>query len=214
MIVVLGRPRVHRPEPDGGLVPGGLAADIALTVGAAGETVEIVGSIGDDPEGDHVVVELGRAGVGHAALLRDPAARTPVVGAHAGDRPMPQLDAADIELGLRYVSDCRVLIIAARLSPEARAAALEAAAYHSASVIMVAEPGSIDPAELGDSVTLLERPRAEECEEGIVVATTEPDDAAFAAFITAYALRLARGEAPSQAFEAALVEGAWEASPD
>ena len=36
MIVVLGRPRVYRPEPDGELAPGGLAVELALAVGRAG----------------------------------------------------------------------------------------------------------------------------------------------------------------------------------
>ena len=78
--MVLGRPRVYRPEPDGELAPGGLAVELALASARAGAEVELVGAVGDDPEGDRIVVELGRAGVGHAALMRDPATRTPLVG--------------------------------------------------------------------------------------------------------------------------------------
>jgi sugar/nucleoside kinase (ribokinase family) len=128
VIVVLGRPRVHRPDPSGALAPGGLAAEIAMALGRSGLGVELVGSIGDDPEGDHVVVGLGQAGVGHAALLRDPAARTPVLGAAPAERPLPRLDAADVELGLRYLPACRVLVVADELTPAALTAALEAAA--------------------------------------------------------------------------------------
>ena len=71
MIVVLGRPHVYRPEPDGELAPGGLAVELAVAAARSGADVEMVGSIGDDPEGDRIVVELGRVGVGHSGLRRD-----------------------------------------------------------------------------------------------------------------------------------------------
>jgi hypothetical protein len=162
VIVVLGRPRVRRRGPDGPLVPAGLATEIALALGRVGAEVELVGSLGDDPEGDQVVVELGRAGVGHAALLRDPATRTPPAGREITARPLPRLEAADVELGLRYLSDCRVLVVAEPLDPAALGQALAAAAYHGADAVVVAPPGSVDPASLGEGVTLLERPAAGE----------------------------------------------------
>ena len=96
MIVVLGRPRVYRPEPDGELAPGGLAVELALAAARKGAEVELVGAVGDDPEGDRIVIELGRAAVGHAALMRDPATRTPLVGQPRDARPLPRLDAADV----------------------------------------------------------------------------------------------------------------------
>jgi hypothetical protein len=43
MIVLLGRPRVYRPEPDGELAPGGLAVAVALAAAAAGSEAELVG---------------------------------------------------------------------------------------------------------------------------------------------------------------------------
>jgi len=219
MIAVLGRPRVYRIEPDGPLAPGGLAVEIALALGQESAAVELVGSIGDDPEGDRVVIELSRAGVGHAALLRDPATRTPGLRAMVVQRPLPRLEAADVELGLRYLAECRVLVVAEALDPAALAEALAAAEYHGAAVVLVAPAGSIDPETLGDSVTLLERPAA----DGITTeeeatgpgdeATGPGDEATFAGFVAEYALRLDRGETPSQAFSAALGEGAWEPSP-
>ena len=160
MIVVLGRPRVYRPEPDGELAPGGLGVEVALALGRAGVGVELVGSIGDDPEGDRVVVALGQAGVGHAALLRDPSMRTPPLGEADAARGLPRLEAADVELGLRYVSDCRVLVIAEDLDPAARQAALAAGDFHAAAIILIASAGSVDPDALGEAVTLLERPGA------------------------------------------------------
>jgi hypothetical protein len=212
VIVVLGRPRVHRPEPDGELAPTGLAVAVALGAAAAGSEVELVGAIGDDPEGDKVVVALGRAGVGHAALLRDPAARTPHLGQDPEARPLPRLDAADVELGLRYLPECRVLVIGAQLDQAALAEALEAAAFHGAAVVMVATAGTIDPESVGPGVTLLERPPVED-EEG----TDEADaagaaEAEFGTLVAEYAVRLDRGLSPSQAFSAALDRGAWEPS--
>ncbi len=122
MIVVLGRPRVYRPEPDGDLAPGGLAVEVARAAARAGSEVELVGSIGDDPEGDRIVVELGRGGVGHSALMRDPSTRTPLVSRPRDARPLPRLEAADVELGLRYMHECRVLVISAELDAGALAA--------------------------------------------------------------------------------------------
>lgn len=215
MIIVLGRPLVTRPEPDSELVPAGIAADIAATVARSGADVQIVGSIGDDPEGDRVVVELGRLGIGHAALLRDPSTRTPVLGRTSG-RLLPRLDAADVELGLRYVPGCRVLVLTDALDEAARAAALEAAAYHGAAVVMIAPPGTVDAEALGDSVTLLETPSSEEDQEAPGVDQADDLDVAtpFAAFVADYAMRLDRGERPEQAFAEALGSGAWESSPD
>ncbi len=221
MIVVLARPRVYRPQPDGDLAPGGLGVEVALALGAGGAPVELVGSIGDDPEGDRVVVELGRARVGHAALLRDPSVRTPRLGDTDTPKGLPRLDAADVELGLRYLADCRVLVIAEDLDDAARQQALEAAAFHGAAVIILASPGSLDPAALPDDITLLERPSLAMADDGGEESTVPGDardvvaqEAAFARLVADYAARLARGIAPEQAFRAALEHEAWEATPD
>lgn len=212
MIVVLGRPRVYRPEPDGDLAPGGLAVELALAAARAEAEVELVGAIGDDPEGDRIVVELGRGNVGHAALMRDPATRTPLITQPRDARPLPRLEAADVEMGMRYMHECRVLVISAELDAAALAAAQEAADFHGAAVVMVANAGTVDPELLGDAVTLLERPAAEddEAEEDAVVVAA--DDADFGAFVAEYAVRLDRGEAPAQAFAAALGDSAWEST--
>jgi pfkB family carbohydrate kinase len=214
MIVVLGRPRVYRPEPDGELAPGGLAVELALAAAAAGGEVELVGSIGDDPEGDRIVVALGRSGVGHAALLRDPATRTPLVGVARDMRPLPRMEAADVELGLRYMGECRVLVIAAELEPEAFATAREAAEFHDAALVVVAGAAGIDADALGPSVTLLERPASEDGEGEEDAATLAADEADFAVLVADYAIRLDRGEPAETAFTAALGATAWEPASD
>ena len=124
---------------------GGLAAGVALAVAAAGVHVELVGSIGDDPDGD----PWRSRSVGPASAMPRSCAtprrgrrRRSADGAlltEAGS--LPRLDAADVELGLRYLPDCRVLVVATPLESAAWAAALEAAAYHGASVIAVVRVG-------------------------------------------------------------------------
>lgn len=214
MIIVLGRPRAYRPEPDGALAPGGLAVEVALAAARGGAEVELVGAVGDDPEGDRIVIELGRAGVGHAALMRDPATHTPLVGQPRDTRPLPRLDAADVELGLRYQRECRVLVISAELDPPALVAAQEAAEFHGAAVVMVAASGAVDPESLGPEVTLLERPAVEDPESGEDAVVVAADDADFGAFVAQYAVYLDRGESPAAAFSAALGTSAWEPSLD
>lgn len=237
MIVVLGRPSVHRPQPDGELLPAGLVADIAQAIARSGVAVEVAGSVGDDPEGDRVVVELGRAGIGHAAMLRDPSAHTPAPGAPASGappgvaRPWPRLEAADVELALGYLAECRVLVVADTLDPDALAASLRAADYHGASVVIVAPAGSVDPEPLGDRVTLLEQPvwpaqdgptDDEPSEAELMDGQLEPgpdgperepmdgSDSAFIGLVAEYAMRLDRGEPPASAFAAALGDSDWE----
>jgi hypothetical protein len=221
VIVVLGRPRVYRPEPDGDLAPGGLGVEVALALGRLGADVELVGSLGDDPEGDRIIVELGRARVGHAALLRDPSARTTPLGEDERERQLPRLEAADVGLGLRYVRDCRVLVVAEDLDTAAMSEALEVAAYHGAAVVIVASAGHVDPERLGDEVTLLERPGMtmadEDGEEADVPADARAiaaQEAAFAVLVADYARRLDGGVAPAEAFRSALEGGAWEPSAD
>ena len=187
-----------------------------MTLGRAGAAVELAGSLGDDAEGDQVVVALGRAGVGHAALLRDPAARTPPRGSASPGRALPRLEAADVELGLGYLSDCRVLVLADDLEATARSQALAAAEYHGADVVMVTPPGMVDPGTLGERVTLLERAPLDEPTDGEDDGgpSATADEAAFVAFVAEYAARLDRGERPQAAFSAALRRTAWEPSTD
>jgi hypothetical protein len=198
MIVVLGRPLVAQlPLPDGAAapVPAGPCVAIARAAVAAGARVELVGSIGDDAEGDAVVVGLARAGVGHAALLRDPAARTP----HAA-RPragiLPRLDRDDIELGLGYLLDFSVLLLAELLDPEAEAAALDAAAFRAAEVVAVLPHGTRPGERLAATATVFEAPA--------------DSGGAFAAMVGRYAAEIERGAAPADGFARAAAQTGWE----
>ncbi|MDQ3869987.1 MAG: hypothetical protein M3301_00030 [Chloroflexota bacterium] len=237
MIVVLGRPALvagspEEPEPGRSSrrdhpVPGGLPAWIALAAAAAGKRVELVGSIGDDSDGDALALALGRAGVGHAALLRDPAGTTgrvpaatwpgesdevdsPPPGPDAerparpdAERPArldpdqvpapaaersPRFDAEDVDLGLRYLADYRVLVLAEPLPPRAEAVALEAARYQGAAVIAVVPVGTTTSESLRDA--------------GIVLEAPDQGAPAFAELVGRYAAELDSGQVPQRALDA------------
>jgi sugar/nucleoside kinase (ribokinase family) len=224
VIVILGRPEVVvASDPDDGatdgvapdLAIGGLAAGVALAVAASGVHVELVGSIGDDVEGDAVALALGQAGVGHAALLRDPAARTPRRSAdgalltEAGS--LPRLDAGDVGLGLRYVPACHVLVLATPLESAAWAAAMEGAAYHGASVIAVVGSADEVTEELTGALVLI-APDPDDRADGADEEHADPSS--FEAFVAGCAVRIARGVAPEVALAEAVAAGAWEPSGD
>ncbi|MEO5939803.1 MAG: hypothetical protein ABIZ72_02685, partial [Candidatus Limnocylindrales bacterium] len=70
------------------------------------------------------------------------------------------VDAADLELALRYVADYRVLVLAADLDSDALAAVIAAAGWSGAHLIaLVGDVAS--SAALPDSATILERPTAD-----------------------------------------------------
>ncbi len=102
MIVVVGNPVWRAAEPAG---PAGRACDIAVEAARRGTSVELVGRTGDDPAGDALLLALGRAGVGHVAMLRDPSRATPIAAPAAedaededdGDDRSPAADGAGAE---------------------------------------------------------------------------------------------------------------------
>jgi hypothetical protein len=200
VIVVLGRPTLAAAadepasEQDQAQLVG-RAAEIALGARAAGAEVQLVGAIPDDQAGDAIVLALGHAGIGHAALLRDPAARL------EEGRPA-RLDAGDVSLGLSYVADCRVLVVAEPLPADALAVAADAASYHGAHLVAVLQGNSAEPnVPLPGTTTLLREPSEENRD------SSDADD--FAAAIGRYAAELDRGTRPADAFRAALGAG-WE----
>jgi hypothetical protein len=186
MVIVLASPLV-RGEAIVGRRAAGLGVDIALAAAAVGARVELVGKVGDDSAGDAVAVELERAGVGHAALLREPAARTPVLGAEG----TLVLGLADVELALRYLPDFRVIVAADALPDPVAEAVAEAARYGGAHRVLIGGHAAED-----DGVTQL-------------VAPTQ-GDGAFAAFVGRYATFLDSGQSPADAFEAAARDVGWE----
>jgi sugar/nucleoside kinase (ribokinase family) len=213
VIVVVGNPLGHRARTGNSVA--GPAADVAVIAARAGCSVELVGKIGDDGAGDAAVLALGRAGVGHAALLRDPAHATPViiepdVDAVLGSDPIgdigdpegiedaprtvepqdaacwPTLDAEDVELALRYLPDVRTIIVADPVPDPVLSVVQQAARYLGARLVIAG--GRHDPAPDADLV---------------LSAPDEDRDGGFAGLLGAIAIALERGEDVETAFESA-----------
>jgi hypothetical protein len=165
MIVVCG-------DLERGAGHGPSAVAIASRATAAGSRTELVGIIPDGPVGDRRLIDLATSGIGHAAVLR------------TTDRP---LEAADVELALRYLPDIRV-VIAAGLADDLVAAAAAGAAFAAAPLVILAPAGkrASEPGDAGLVVTL-EAP------------ATDPDET-FAGFVAAFAVRLDAGEVPADAW--------------
>jgi hypothetical protein len=193
VIVVVGRPLVAIGSV--GPVAGGVASLVAMACVKAGAKVELVGTIGDDDAGDAVAVDLTRAGVGHAALLRIPGVATSLA-VDAAVAPGPRLDARDLDLGLRYVPDFRVLVAAEPLHTDLEVIVLEAAAYAGAAIVAVTAHGGAVGGALADAATVLEAP-----EEAL---------APFAEMVGRYAAGLDAGVAPEAAFADAAHAAGWE----
>ena len=113
----------------------------------------------------------------------------------AADPPMgAPLEAADLELALRYLPDYRVVVLAQSLDEAALAAARDAARWAGAQVIEVMAPGGEGTAL--DDATVLEAP-------------AEDAEGAFASLVGRYAAALDAGTPPADAFAAASAGVGW-----
>ncbi len=210
VIVVIGalglRGSLEEPEPDG------LAPAIACAAATTGARVELISKAGDDPAGDAVLLTLAQAGVGHVATLRDPSRHTPVrarppeptdpaveegtgpvADGDASDgsstsRPAelhPTLDAADISLALRYLTDFGVLV-AVHPTTELLAEAVSAAGWAGARLVVVLEPEGDVPAGVPA--------------DALVVAAAADDAEGVGMRIGRYAAALSRGDDAAAAY--------------
>lgn len=93
MIAIVGHPILAIDAAGPRLT--GLTAAIASTAATAGAAVQVIGKVGEDPDGDAVLLALARAGVGHVATLRDPAHRTLVVRSAPVPGSSTDADSAD-----------------------------------------------------------------------------------------------------------------------
>jgi sugar/nucleoside kinase (ribokinase family) len=107
------------------------------------------------------------------------------------------VDAADLELALRYVPDYRVLVIADVLDSSSLDAVVAAAGWSGAHLIAILPDGGSTSA-LPDTATALLRP------------VSDPDGT-FAAMVAGYAVALDRGDEPRSAFALAQRAGGWAA---
>lgn len=210
MIVVVGNPIARAPDAGGGLA--GIPAQAAAAAARAGATVQLVGKAGEDRAGDDLMLALARAGVGHVALMRDPSHPTPIVAAAVDDdetpdasiasladpaaeppqvipvdpSERPSLDAADVELALRYLPDYTTLVVAEPQPDAVVAIVAEAASFTGAAFVLVVDGaggGSAPPA----SAVAFENP------------PTDPDGA-FATMLGELAAAIDRGTPVDAAF--------------
>jgi hypothetical protein len=218
VIVVVGLP-AYADSPDCEECAGGLAVQVAAAAKSRGGEVELVGKIGDDGAGDTVVVALGRLGVGHAALLRDPARPTPVLTVAAADddaaevdaempevRLLPEspdarpaLEAADVELALRYLPQAGVIVLADTLLQSAVVAGAEGADFAAARLIVLLPAGATPPAVPAGAIVLEAPPE---------------DNGSFGRLVGLFAGALDAGVEPAAAFKEAVAATGWEPIAD
>jgi hypothetical protein len=193
-----------------------------------GARVEVVGRVGEDPAGEALLIALSNAGVGHAAVLRDPTRPTlvlepppaaqaedddaspfadPVPAAASSTAALaswagPRLEGADVDLALKYLEPSGVLVVTDDVPSDALAAAVAASGYATLRLVVLLAPGGLAarslPAGLPADATVLAAP-----DDG-------DDEGAFEALIGAYAAALDGGADPAAAFAAAQGGTGWE----
>ena len=169
MIVVIGQPALGRV--DGEPVAAGSAARMALAAAARGAVVQLVGKVGEDPDGEALVLALARGRVGHVAVQRDPAHPTPRAvdpddAPDADEVTVPPgspssgltLDAADVELALRYLTEFRVVVLADELEPSSVRVAADATGWSNGTLIAVVGEGRPVPGDLPSDAIVLGAP--------------------------------------------------------
>lgn len=211
VIVVIGSPVGWLREEE--VVPTGTAARAALAAAAAGREVQLVGRTGDDPTADALLHSLVRGGVGHVALLRDPSRPTPLVpepvpedaaSASPDDgtapapetRASPALDAADVDLGLRYLTTFSVVVMAEPASQEVVRVVADAVSWNGARLVMVVEPGTEPLDGLPADAIVFEAP-------------DDDPDGDFAALVGRFAAALDDGTDAAYAFRASIAAEGW-----
>ena len=219
MIAVIGTPSGRLVN--GVVLAAGRASRIALAAARAGRLVQLVGRTGDDPIADRLLSDLARGGVGHVALLRDPARATPLEASMArededeggddghemdeqatatGTDPdlphSPVLDVGDVDLGLRYLMQIDVLVLAEPSHPEIVKVVADAARWGESTLVLVVGPGTSVPDDLPPDAIVFEAPE------------TDPDGV-FAEFVGLFAAALDDGTEPGEAFRAAIATDGW-----
>ncbi len=175
MIVVIGSTYLRGDGSTG--VPDGVAGRIAVAAAVDGAAVELIAKIGDDPAGDALLVALAKARVGHVAVLRDAvhptAHRADDADENDGGAPDPAddapssapwlvepvdasaLEAADVGLALRYLTDYRV-IVAVHTADAIVDQATAAADWAGAHLVLVTAPGAAVGSRIPDGALVIE----------------------------------------------------------
>lgn len=208
VIVIIGRIRLR--GHGAASTPAGLAAGIGRAATSAGRRVELIAKISDDAIGDELSLALARARIGHVATLRDAAHTTIRLAALDADHAAPELDmpsidpadipfdptdeepdldAADVDLALRYLAEYKVVVVVRPVDPAILVTAVAAASWASASLVLALRPGSRPPMDLPA--------------DGLVVeAEEDDDDGALARLLGRYAAAVDQGTTPAEALDA------------
>ena len=110
----------------------------------------------------------------------------------------PRLEPADVALGLEYLTDFSVLVITDDVPEVALPAAIDAAGFAGAHVVLLVPPGRAVPALLPLDATVLAAP-------------AEADEGEFGTLVGAYAAALDGGVSSREAFAVAIGDAGWEA---
>ena len=114
----------------------------------------------------------------------------------------PVLDVGDVDLGLRYLMQVDVLVLADASQPEIVKVVVDAARWGEATLLLVVGPGSTVSDDLPPDAIVFEAP------------ATDPDGI-FAEFVGSFAAALDDGAEPGAAFRAAITSDGWtEATED
>ena len=220
MIVVIGQPVLDPSGP----VPAaaGTAGRVALAAAARGATVQLIGKVGEDLAGETLVLALGRGGVGHVALLRDATRSTPQVvqrlvgdalepDIDSGDIPdaptvepadpsdRPGLDTDDVELGLRYLTDFRVIVTTDALDEGTMRVVADASGWATGTLIVLVPDGAPEPTGLPSGAIVLQSPAGDA-------------DGVFDRLVGELAAAIDGGTDPQVAFRDLLAGAGWEAA--
>jgi hypothetical protein len=203
VIVVIGSP-IGRSVDDA-ISAAGMSSRVALAAARAGASVQVVGKTGDDATADAILLDLARGAVGHVALLRDGSRATPLepvidedAAAEASPPPAdgPAIDAADVDLGLRYLTDFSVVVLAAPATPDVVAVVSDAAGWAAARMVLIAAVGSVVPEGLPADVVVFEAP-------------DDDPDGVFADLVGSFAAALDDGADPGEAFRTTVDADGW-----
>jgi len=194
-----------------------MSSRVALAAARAGGAVQLVGKTGDDPTADGVVLDLARGAVGHVALLRESARATPLepVAADEDEAPAdpdavavdpepqpaslpdgPAIDAGDVDLGLRYLTEFGVVVVAEPARADVITVVSDAARWAEARMVLVIPAGSPVPDDLPADVIVFEAP-------------VDDPDGAFADLVGSFAAALDDGVEPAEAFQASIDSDGW-----
>jgi hypothetical protein len=191
--------------------PAGDALLLALSAGGVGHVAILRDPTRATPEdaapvapgdggGETGATEVREAtGILEAAGILDDPTGAPTDGDVRSTRSIgPALEAADLELGLRYLVDYQVVVAAEPLEARAAQVVAEAASFAGAHLVALLPPGVAAPDAFASS-TVLEAPRV------------DPDDA-LAQLVAAYAIALDAGAEPGPAFRRIAADMGWEAA--